>query len=315
MMRRSIAAAIALMLATLVYGDDGELSGLVFYEISHEFDDSLTANNAFEMQRVYFTYQKEISSNLAYTFQTDVGRGQDNWLTVYLKNAKLNWKTSLGKVTFGLQGMNVFNVQEKTWGHRYLEKTPLDKNGFASSTGMGIGIARPLGDRLHLDAKITNGVGFMKPEDDKFKKLSIQLIWGETNLTKNEGFNLGGAATYEPYEEADGTSAATSVMALLAGWSRKSLRAGVEFSLESQSDDSDPSQIIAGYATYAFSTKLATLIRLDMHTEESTTEVYGIVGISLTPEKGLLITPNVRYLNGGDSEGWTSFRVNLEFAI
>jgi hypothetical protein len=314
-MKRSIAATIALMLATLAYGDDGNLSGLVFYELSHEFDDTLVVNNAFEMQRVYFTYQKEISPSLAYTFQTDVGRGQDDWLTVYLKNAKLNWTTSLGKVTFGLQGMNVFNVQEKTWGHRYLEKSPMDKYGFASSTGMGIGYARSLGDHLYLDAKVTNGTGFKKPEDDKYKKFSIQMVWGETNLSKSDGFNVGGAATYEPFEEADGTSGATSVIALLGGWSRTSLRAGVEFSLESQSDDSDAKQIMAGYATYALNNMVAVLARVDMPTEGSNTDTYAIVGIALTPEKGLRITPNVRYLKTGDSEGWTSFRVNLEFKI
>jgi hypothetical protein len=314
-MRRSIAAIITLMLVTVANGDNGKLSGLVFYEFSHEFDDTLTVNNAFEMQRVYFTYQKEISPALAYKFQTDVARGQDDWLAVYLKNAKLDWTTSLGKVTFGLQGMNVFNVQEKTWGHRYLEKSPMDKYGFASSTGLGIGFARSFGDRLYLDAKVTNGTGFKKPENDNFKKLSVQVVWGRRDLTKSDGFNIGGAATYEPSEEADGSSNATSVIALASGWSRKSLRTGVEFSLESQSESSDPSQIIAGYATYAFSTKLATLVRLDMHTEESTTEMYGIIGISFTPEKGLCITPNVRYLKEGVSEGWTSFRVNLEFKI
>ncbi|MFC1619885.1 hypothetical protein ACFL45_08060 [Candidatus Neomarinimicrobiota bacterium] len=314
-MRRSIAAAIALMFATQAYGDDGSLSGLVFYEFSHEFDDTVAVNNAFEMQRVYLTYQKEISPALAFRFQTDVARGQDNWLTVYLKNTKMDWTTSLGKVTFGLQGMNVFNVQEKTWGHRYLEKSPMDKYGFASSADMGIGYARPLGDHLYLDAKVTNGTGYKKPEDDKFKKLSMQLVWGETDLTKDDGFNIGGVATYEPFEGADGTSAATTVIALLGGWSHESLRAGVELNLESQSDDSDATQIMAGYATYALHHKLAVLARIDVLTEESNTETYAIVGIALSPEKGLRITPNVRYLKTGDSEGWTSFRVNLEFKI
>ncbi|MFC1483866.1 hypothetical protein ACFL6Q_02310 [Candidatus Neomarinimicrobiota bacterium] len=314
-MKRSVIAAIALMFAALAYGDDGNLSGLVFYEFSHEFDETLAVNNAFEMQRVYLTYQKEISPALVYKFQTDVARDRDSWLTVYLKNAKMDWTTSLGKVTFGLQGMNVFNVQEKTWGHRYLEKSPMDKSGFASSVDMGIGYARSLGDHLHMDAKVTNGTGYKKPEDDKFKKLSMQLVWGETDLTKQDGFNVGGVATYEPFEEADGTSAATTVIALLGGWSHESLRAGVEFNLESQSDVSDATQIMAGYATYALHHKLAVLTRIDILTEESNTETYAIVGIALTPEKGLRITPNMRYVKEGVSQGWTSFRVNLEFKI
>lgn len=314
-MKRSIAAAITLIFATLTYGESGDLRGQVFYQFSHEFEDTLTVNNAFEMQRVYLIYQQDISPNLTYEFRTDVTRGVDGWLTAYLKNARLDWKTSLGKVTLGMQGMNVFNVQEKTWGHRYLEKTPMDKNKFASSADLGIGLARSMGDKLYLDAKITNGTGYKKAEDDKFKKLSVQVVWGGRDLSKADGFNAGGVVTYEPFEAGDDTVNITSVIGLFGGWSHSALRAGVEFNLESRSDASDPRQIIVGYFTYAIHKKVAVLARVDMFSRGSDAETYGIFGIAITPETGLRITPNVRYLKADDSDGSISLKVNLEFKI
>lgn len=314
-MKRFITAAIAVILSLSILGAKGNLSGLVFYEFVHDFEDSLVVNNAFEMQRVYLTYQKDISDNLAYKFQTDVARGEDGWLTAYLKNAKLDWKTSLGKVALGMQGMNVFSVQEKTWGHRYLEKTPMDKYKFAASADLGIGFARVVGEQLYVDGKITNGTGYKKAEDDRFKKYSVQVVWGSRDLMKSDGFNAGGVATYEPYEAGTDTMESTAVIAVFGGWSHKALRTGVEFDLESHSDGSDSRQLMVGYVTYAFHKKAAALARVDMLSEGSATDMHGILGVAITPEKGLRITPNVRYLQTDGGDGSISLHVNMEFKI
>jgi hypothetical protein len=303
------------MLTTLTYGSKGDVSGLVFYEFSHQFEDSLVHNNAFEMQRVYLTYQKTVSPNLNYKFQTDVARGKDGWLTAYLKNAKMDWQTSLAKMTLGMQGMNVFNIQEKTWGHRYLEKSPMDKYKFSSSADLGIGIGRAIGDYLYVDSKITNGTGYKQAEDDRFKKYSLQVVWGNRDLTASNGFNVGGVVTYEPFESGDDTINATSVLAFFGGWAQKALRAGVEFDLELHSDATDSKQLIVGYITYGFHLRIAALARIDILSEGSDTDLYGIFGIAITPEKGLRITPNVRYSKTGDADGSLSLRVNLEFKI
>ncbi len=42
----------------------------------------------------------------------------DKFLEVFLKNACVDWMTDYGKFTFGMQGMNMFNVQENTSGYR-----------------------------------------------------------------------------------------------------------------------------------------------------------------------------------------------------
>lgn len=316
-MRKIFITVMLIMSGTLLNGQDGKLSGLVFYEFSHELDNTDAVNNEFEMQRVYLTFDKELSPTLSYQFQTDVARNQvlDRWLDVYLKKAKVDWTIPLGTFTLGLQGMNVFNVQEKTWGHRYLEKSTMDRNKFCSSTGMGIGYARSLGEKLYIVAMVTNGTGFKAPEDDVYKKVSAQLVWGERNLSSRNGFNIGGVMSYEPMEEADGSTGNTSVIGLLGGWATERLRAGAEFDLQTVSEEADDIQIMSGYVTYGFNTKLAALIRLDQLTEGAEAATYGIIGVSIIPEKGLRITPNVRYLKAGDQEAVITLKANLEFKI
>ena len=40
--------------------------------------------------------------------------------------------------------MNVFNVAEKNWGFRFLEKSPMDYHKFSSSADLGIGYSGKL---------------------------------------------------------------------------------------------------------------------------------------------------------------------------
>ena len=37
-----------------------------------------------------------------------------------LRNAKADWNIAKWKVVIGLQGMNMFKIQEMNWGKRYL---------------------------------------------------------------------------------------------------------------------------------------------------------------------------------------------------
>ena len=75
---------------------------------------------------------------ISYKFQTDIDY-KTSPINLYIKNAKVDWNYGKGKLTLGLQGMNMFNVTEKTWGFRFLEKSPMDKYEFSSSADMGIG--------------------------------------------------------------------------------------------------------------------------------------------------------------------------------
>lgn len=311
-MKRKMIAIIFLGFATLSYGEEGKINGTVFYEFTHQFNDTLKVNNPLELQRVYLTVEKQLSSTLAYKFQTDVARGKDGWLTAYLKNARVDWKSPLGKLTFGLQGMNMFGIQEKTWGHRYLEKSTMDLNKWASSADLGVGFATSI-KKIYVDTKITNGEGYKKPEANVYKKFSLQLVLGERNLSKHQDFNAGGVVSYEPIES-DSKTGSTIVAGAFVGWAGAAIRTGVEANVLTSTDEKS-SELLSVYATYQAIPKLSLLARWDQLDLGSKGKTYIILGMAYMPEKGLTITPNLRYEKSGDGSDLILVNVNFQFKV
>ena len=115
------------------------ISGVTFFEYHSGDLDKANEKHGFKLSRAYLTYKNDISDELSFKFQTDVGQvANDNRWTAYLKKAQLDWKMNNGmKISLGLIGMNMFNVQEKTWGNRFIEKTALDFAGWSSSADLG----------------------------------------------------------------------------------------------------------------------------------------------------------------------------------
>ena len=72
---------------------------------------------------------------------------------LYLKKAKMDWKTSLGKFVFGMQGRNVFGVQGQSGGYGEVEKSPLDLHKFSSSADMGTGVYSALNANIHYSVR------------------------------------------------------------------------------------------------------------------------------------------------------------------
>ena len=133
----------------------GTFSGVTYFNYTYDLTEDAANDDGFALKRVYFTYQQELSEGISYKFQTDVGQievvnlddddqldgTKNTQFVAYLKKAQLDWQTSCGKLTFGMQGMNIFNVTEKTWGFRFIEKSPMDKHKFSSSADMWIGVS------------------------------------------------------------------------------------------------------------------------------------------------------------------------------
>ena len=236
-------------------------------------------------------------------------------LFVYLKKAQLDWKSPAGKITLGMQGMNVFNVTEKTWGFRFIEKSPMDKHKFSSSADMGVGYSGKLND-LSCSILSTNWTGYKKEENDAFKKTSIQLVYGEKKLVKNDGLNVGASFSFESYFDEE--SYMKSVMAFFGGYAGNGLRIGGEFDMYTDSNGDKTKQIIAFYGSYKITDNLECLTYVDMYDPDTATdedgETYVIAGMNYYATKGLTVTPNIRLTSNEDgSDGTTIFKMNFQF--
>jgi hypothetical protein len=299
-----------------------EFSGLVFFDYTYYITDAKDGYNEFQFKRTYFTFEKELPSGISYKFQTDMGYkdsgldSDDGKNYMFVKNAMVKWKLDNGNLMIGLQGMNVFNISEKTWGHRFIEKTPIDRNKLASSADMGIGYAGKF-NNLSYSLLITNGGGYKEAEKDKYKKVSFQLFHGEKKLIKNDGHNIGLSFAFEGYDTGTNTSETKSLVSLFGGFAGKGIRAGGEFDLFIDGGKDINSQIISVYGNYKLSDILEGFLRIDNfdpNTDENgDSEMYLIAGVIYQPVTGLTIAPNYRFLNLGDSDDKSMLALNFQF--
>jgi len=323
------------LLLTVIYAQ-GTFSGVTYFDYTYDLSKDAINDDGFGLKRVYFTYKQDLSENISYKFQTDVGQlevvalDEDDQLdgtkktqfVAYLKKAQLDWKTSYGKLIFGMQGMNIFNVTEKTWGFRFLQKSAMDKYKFSSSADMGIGYSGKF-NNLNYSFMYTNGCGYKKSENDEHKKISAQFVYGEKKLVKNDGFNIGLSFAFEPYDEEQEDEESTIItnntmlLSLYSGYAKNGLRVGGEFDRYRDDGSNLTKQIIAAYISYQFTEKLQGLFYIDNYESDKYNDgdvnTDMIIGLNYKPEKGLTMTPNIRISTPEEGDSTTMFMLNFEF--
>ena len=312
MKKSNISLSFICILSTVLFAESNT-SGKVFF--NHSTDLSENGINAFNMKRGYLTLDNDVSESVSYKVTYDMGSNDGGSAhTAFLKVAMVKWKTSLGNVMIGMQGMNMFKTMENTWGHRFIAKMPMDTYKYSASADLGIGLSRSFGP-ISTSALITNGSGYKKAESDNHKKLSIHAVYGESKLNKKDGFNGGLSVSTEPYDKDSLNIENTSVMGIFAGYASNDFRGGFEFDTKTQEGVSG--QIFCIYATYKINDKLSILARLDQADDNISRESDGvraiITGVHYNAAKGLTIAPTIRVQapEVGDSEN--SIVLNFQF--
>ena len=288
-------------------------SGKVFYNYSTNLDEK--RSNSFNMKRAYLTFANDVNASVSYKVTYDMGSNDGGSAhTAFLKVAMVKWKTNFGDVSIGMQGMNMFKTMENTWGHRFIQKMPMDTYGFSPSADLGIGITRGFGV-ISTSALVTNGVGYKKAESDSHKKFSFHAVYGETKLNKNDGFNIGTSFSIEPYDVDSVITENTSVMGTFVGYGGSGFHGGFEFDLKQQNDLIG--QIICLYGTYKITEKVSLLARLDQVDRNTSADEDGIqaiiAGVHYTLEKGMTIAPTFRMIKSETGETESAIVVNFQF--
>tara|TARA_Y100001970_G_C14142573_1_gene808016 strand:- start:502 stop:1488 length:987 start_codon:yes stop_codon:yes gene_type:complete len=167
----------------------------------------------FELNRVYLTYKNKISDKASFKFQADMQNTNEEEKTayyMYIKKAQFDLKVADGaKLMIGMQGMNMFNVSEKTWGNRFLSKSALDINKWSASADLGVGAKLSMGcpfiesNKISGSLLVTNGEGYKSTSSDNNEKISFQALYGEERLDKKDGFNVGAVYSTLTYDEVE----------------------------------------------------------------------------------------------------------------
>jgi len=269
----------------------GDIGGYTIFEYN---------DDAFEINRVYFQYTDDLSDDLFLKIRYDVARDgvdADGKFIAYLKNAYVDWSCKNGGLlSLGLIGTNSYGTQENTWGYRFIEKSPLDKDQFTNTADLGIGYSHSFGN-LNINVQILNGEGFKSKQSDTHMATYLRFLYGEGNLNKNDGYNAGLVITSFEGDSAD-DSDDVNLVGLFGGWASNNLRLGLEYN---QYETTDTKTLMSLYANYSISETLDVFVRNDMM------EIDGIgdsdvitswIGMACNPSKGLYISPNIMIEDG-----------------
>ena len=312
---------ILLTCITISVAAEVKIGGITYFDYTNSEEKS-----AFNFNRQYFSFTGESSEKINYKIVFDVGRtnvgaaiiekdssykSEDTRLVVFLKKAQIDYKTSFGKVSMGLIGTNTYGVQEKNWGYRFIEQSAIDKNKFSSTADIGIGFSRSLIDNLNMSLQVVNGEGFKQPQLDKYHKISVNTIYGEQKLNKNDGYNAG--IVYST-EETDGDP--TNMLSAFGGFAGMGLRIGAEYDM--LTIGSTESSIISVSANYSFMDNKDIFLRYDMYDGDTSVDKDGssyiITGILLNCGNGLSVAPNMRIESfENDSDSKTEYKINFQF--
>tara|TARA_B110000263_G_scaffold139404_1_gene120916 strand:+ start:49 stop:987 length:939 start_codon:yes stop_codon:yes gene_type:complete len=303
---------ILLLIITFGFAYNGSITGVSYFDYTRENDAS-----AFNFNRQYFIYAIEMSNDIKFKVVFDVGRtnkgtvdfceddsceekSEDTRLFVFLKKAQLDYKTKWGNTQLGLIGTNTYGVQEKNWGYRFIEKSALDKNKFVSTVDLGVGLSKNLMSNLNLGIQYLNGEGYKEPEMNYIQKLNLNINYGEANLLKNNGKNVGFIYSTDLTK----TSPLT-ILSLYGGFAFKGIRIGTEL------DYSDEKELTSVYLNYLINQKVNIFSRYDILDKDNDKDTFFIAGLVYNCGSGILVSPNIRKSNADD----LVYKLNFQFTF
>jgi len=301
--------SIIFFLSFIVAGDIG---GYSIFEYN---------NTAFEINRVYFQYTDDISNDLFLKIRYDVARdGQGEGggkFVAYLKNAYVDWSCKEcphlygGVFSFGLIGTNSYGIQESTWGYRFIAKSPLDNNGFTNTADLGIGYSQSFGN-FNINTQILNGEGYKSEQSDNNMATYLRVMYGESQLNKNDGYNIGFVMTNSKIGVEGGPDDDTNLVGLFGGWASNNLRLGLEYNQYEWNTGSGENEenLTSLYANYSITETLDVFVRNDAFDYKDESDdlqklTTSWIGVVCNPSKGLYISPNVMIADGNNDYSLT----------
>jgi hypothetical protein len=163
---------------------DGNFNSFSSTTASNGAAPGTTAMQAFQLRRIYFAYDNDISEQFTTRFRLEADQAAlpgstgsvltNGKISVFVKDAYLKWKGvfSGSDLIFGVQPTPAYDVSEGAWGYRSLEKTIMDLRGIVDSRDMGVSLKGKLTDdgMVNYWVMLGNGAGTSKPEGDRFKR-------------------------------------------------------------------------------------------------------------------------------------------------
>ena len=296
-------ASLLLVISTAQFSAAGEgsLHGKIYFDYTMDLSGKPQGpNNTFDFRRLFFTYDTPLAGrdDLRARIRTDIKK--DTGIKVkawrpYVKRAWIRWQRSpTSHLAFGLLQNNGYRIQEKLWGHRWLEKSALDKWGIIKSDETGIEIGAKLGEGLKVDFQITNGPSsYYENDDQKRFGGAFQMDGGPLTIRVYAGL--------QDYDDKELT------LAGIASVSIGDIAVGGEFAQQNNQNGTNglDERLISAFVRAPLKGKMGVLARADfidlnnMDTDDNET-LYVIGGVTYQAAESLRLGATYRFTDSDD---------------
>jgi len=283
-------------------------SGKVFMRVFTNYHSSFTdgtSASAFELDRAYLGYDFNLSENFSGKINFDIGNpgnGSAFEMSAFIKNAYLSYSKDKLSVSFGMISTTQFELQEKFWANRYIEKSFQDAYKIGSSADLGVRASYNFTNWLSANLIVVNGEGYKKLQADNNFKSGL-------GLTVIPVKNLTAFAYYDIM----GKNETQSTLATFLGYDFGKASIGAEYNLQKNMGYTAGKNLsgVSVYAAVIPFKNIKVFGRYDYLTSNTLTGETSnwnqakdgnliIAGIEFQPVKGVKITPNYRLWNPAD---------------
>lgn len=275
------------------------VGGLIFSDYSYTIsspDGTSDGDNAFGYRRAYLTADFTLSPAFSGRVRLDGAGANLNAggpPTPFVKDVHLTWKNALGDghhVTFGISAPPVFQIAERQWGYRGLEKTVQDRAGIASSRDQGVKLNGPVtrSGSIRYAFMLANDTNVSR-ESDKYKK-----VYGQLEFYPSQRIHATVGGTYA----ARSSGSKVDVNGFF-GYTHGRLHSGLEAAISVVEDNTVPDELqttgVSFFSWYAVSQSKRLIGRVDVFETPTTRNTWFIAGFAFIPDPNVQFIPNVMY--------------------
>lgn len=291
-----IVAVLSLGLFGTAEGVEGNIKGVAFGDYYYVASGTDKNENGFRFRRIYLTYDMKWNDRWSGRVRyeaNDAGFGREDKMRPFVKHGYLRYRVNGRAVNMGLFGTPTWNVSERIWGYRSIEKTIMDMRKIGSSADIGVGFKGRLdgSGRVNVQLMLGNGSG-QRPEADNGKKLYTLLHVKPTDAIE--------ATVYLDWEgKPEGRDRVT--FAGMLGMSGGDFRGGIEAFVRNNRNGSGGGNVrIRGVSVFGAANvrpRVDVFARLDYYDPDKSRgqdeETMVIGGVDIAPAGNIHIMPNV----------------------
>lgn len=298
----------------------GSLSGYMFgdfYWMAANHEASIEDERGFWFRRIYFTYDQPLERGFDIRFRVELNSPGDfessSKLEPFIKDAYLRWRNGEKSVYLGISPTPTWDVVERIWGYRAVEKTALDLQKFGSSRDFGVALRGSLGaaQRVNYHVMFGNGSG-TGSETNEGKKIFTSL-----------GFKATDNLFFEVYGDWDNRPATTDrfTWQVFAAYQRPDYRLGVQFAQQARQQgkglENSKLEVASAFFVRRLSERINFLARADrvfdpnpagakisyLPFDPSAPSTLALAGIDYTPHSNVHLIPNVEFVRYDERDG------------